>query len=47
MQEGSRREFDNTTVTLEQIETVYTESAANRLNEGSNQIGSWEASRKE
>jgi len=46
MQEGSVREYDNTTVTLDQIETMYTESAAGRLNEGSNQIGSWEAARK-
>jgi len=42
MQEGSKREYDNKTITLDQIKTIYTESEAGHLNQGSSKIGSWE-----
>src|SRR5438128_10589137 len=42
MQEGEKREFDNKTITLKQIETIYSESEAGHLNQGSSKIGSWE-----
>jgi len=45
MQEGDKREYDTKTITLEQIETIYTESQAGHLNQGSSKIGSWEYSR--
>ena len=42
MQEGSKREFDNKTINLKQIETIYNEYKAGNLNRGPSNIGSWE-----
>jgi hypothetical protein len=46
MQEGSKREYDNRTIELGQIETMFKASKAGELNQGSNKIGSWEAARR-
>lgn len=42
MQEGSKREFDNQTINLKQIESIYQEYSAGHLNRGPSNIGSWE-----
>jgi len=42
MQKGSQREYDARMITQKQIETMYQEYKAGRLNQGSSKIGSWE-----
>ena len=42
MQEGSKREYDTRTITLDQIKKIYEESQAGNLNKGSSKIGGWE-----
>jgi hypothetical protein len=46
MQEGLTREFDNKTITLDQIKQIHTGFVEGRLNQGSSKIGSREAARE-